>query len=333
MSLPSAKGVSTPAGGGGVMRVLVAGGAGFIGSHVCEELLRRGHEVVCLDNLITGRLENIAELEADRRFSFVREDVTRAPLIEADLILHLASPASPVHYQRFAIETMLANSAGTHRLLAIAADTRARFVFASTSEVYGDPLEHPQSETYWGNVNPHGPRACYDESKRFGEAVTFEYRRKHGVNATVVRIFNTYGPRMNARDGRVVPAFAVAALAGQALPIAGDGLQTRSFCYVSDLVEALLLVAFDASSDGEVFNVGNDHEISMVELARTIARDAGSSEKLAYGPAAADDPARRCPNLTKMRQRYGWTPRISLEEGLRETVAWFRGEAEDRIAA
>jgi len=310
------------------MRVLVAGGAGFIGSHVCEELLLRGHEVVCLDNLITGDIGNVAEIEAHARFSFLREDVTRAPMLEADLILHLASPASPVHYQRFAIETMLANSAGTHRLLGIAADTGARLVFASTSEVYGDPLEHPQRETYWGNVNPNGPRACYDESKRFGEALTFEYRRKHGVNASIVRIFNTYGPRMNQNDGRVVPAFAVAALAGLPLPIAGTGRQTRSFCYVSDLVDALLLVALDRDADGEVFNLGNPQEVSMVELAELIAREAGRDARLAYGPEAADDPSRRRPDLTKLHERYGWEPRVSLADGLRRTVAWFHAEAE-----
>ncbi|HYM15520.1 MAG TPA: NAD-dependent epimerase/dehydratase family protein [Dehalococcoidia bacterium] len=315
------------------MRVLVAGGAGFIGSHVCEKLIARGHEVVCLDNLLTGRLENLAAFEAHPRFSFIREDVSRAPMLEADLVLHLASPASPRQYQRFAIETMLANSAGTHRLLGIAADTGARFVFASTSEVYGDPLEHPQGETYRGNVSPNGPRACYDEAKRFGEALTFEYRRKRGVNATLVRIFNTYGPRMDPDDGRVVPAFAVAALEGRPLPVAGDGRQTRSFCYVSDLVQALLLVALDPAADGEVFNIGNDREVTVLELARSVAREAGHPGHLTFGPAAADDPSRRCPDLTRIRQRYGWQPTISLAEGLRETLAWFRAGVADSVAA
>jgi len=306
------------------MRVLVAGGAGFIGSHVCDELLRRGHDVVCLDSLVTGRIENLADAELSPRFTSLREDVMRAPLLDVDLILHLASPASPVHYQRFPIETMLANSAGTHRLLAIASDVGARFIFASTSEVYGDPLEHPQRESYWGNVNPNGPRACYDESKRFGEALVCEYRRKHGVNASVVRIFNTYGPRMNADDGRVVPSFATAALAGRPLPVAGDGRQTRSFCYVSDLVAGLLLVSLDAEADGDVFNIGSDDEVSMLDLAREVARAAGADETLTFGPAALDDPSRRCPDLTKMRQRYGWRPAISLAEGLRLTVEHFR---------
>lgn len=309
------------------MRVLVAGGAGFIGSHVCEELLLRGHEVVCLDNLITGDIDNVADIEGHPRFSFLREDVTRAPMLEVDLILHLASPASPVHYQRYSIETMLANSAGTHRLLGIAADSGARLVFASTSEVYGDPLEHPQRETYFGNVNPNGPRACYDESKRFGEALTFEYRRKHGVNASIVRIFNTYGPRMNARDGRVVPALIGAALAGLPLPVTGDGRQTRSFCYVSDLVEALLLVALDRDADGQVFNLGNPEEISMIELAAMVAEIAGTDSGLVHLPAAEDDPARRRPDIGRVSERFGWRPRVSLADGLGETVAWFRAGA------
>ncbi len=308
------------------MRVLVAGGAGFIGSHACRELLGHGHEVICLDNLLTGRIANIAELLTDPRFTFVREDVAQAPSLPVDLILHLASPASPVHYQQFPIETMLANSAGTQRLLDLAAEQGARFSFASTSEVYGDPLEHPQKESYWGNVNPIGPRACYDESKRFGEALTTEYRRKHGVNASIVRIFNTYGPRMNVDDGRVVPAFIVAALAGKPLPVHGDGHQTRSFCYVSDLVEGLLLVALDWSADGEVFNIGNPHEVTMLELARQVARITGAGERVVHLPRGLDDPARRCPDIERMRRRYGWQPRAGLAEGLRETVAHFRRE-------
>lgn len=308
------------------MRVLVAGGAGFIGSHVCDALLERGHEVICLDNLLTGRTRNIEHLESHPDFSFLREDVVRAPLLSVDLVLHLASPASPLHYQRFAIETMLANSAGTHRLAALAADVGARFVFASTSEVYGDPLEHPQPESYWGNVNPVGPRACYDEAKRFGEALTTEYRRKHGINASIVRLFNTYGPRMNIDDGRVVPEFAAAALRSQPLPVFGDGRQTRSFCYVSDLVEVLLLVALDASADGEVFNLGNPHEVTMLELAETIASAAGGGCEVAFLPAAEDDPARRRPDISRLRGRYGWAPNVELADGIAATVAYFRDE-------
>jgi dTDP-glucose 4,6-dehydratase/UDP-glucuronate decarboxylase len=308
------------------MRVLVAGGAGFIGSHVCRELLDRGHEVICLDNLATGRLENIGEIESHPAFSFVRADVTRTPFMSVDLILHLASPASPLSYKALPIETMLANSAGTHRLAALAADRGARFVFASTSEVYGDPLEHPQRESYWGNVNPIGARACYDESKRFGEALTFEYRRKHGVNASVVRIFNTYGPRMGIDDGRVVPAFIGAALARRPLPVFGDGLQTRSLCFVSDLVDALLLVALDGNANGRVFNLGNPHEVTMLELAQAVSEVAGGDGRMEFSAAADDDPSRRRPDISRMIERYGWQPRVDLAEGLRETVAYFRGE-------
>lgn len=315
------------------MRVLVAGGAGFLGSHVCDELLVRGHEVVCLDNLLTGRLQNIEHLETDPGFTFLREDVVRAPLLAVDVVLHMASPASPVHYQRFAIETMLANSAGTHRLAALAADVGARFVFASTSEVYGDPLEHPQAETYWGNVNSTGPRACYDESKRFGEALTVEYRRKHRINASIVRIFNTYGPRMDLDDGRVVSAFAAAALRGEPLPIFGDGQQTRSFCYVSDLVDALLLVALDREADGEVLNIGNPHEVSMLELAETVASAAGAGGVVVHLPAAIDDPLRRRPDIARLQARCGWSPRVSLEEGIARTVAYFRAEIAGRAGA
>jgi nucleoside-diphosphate-sugar epimerase len=315
------------------VRVLVAGGAGFIGSSVCRALLARDHETVCLDNLITGSIDNVAGLLDDPRFNFVEANVTQAPLIAADLILHLASPASPVHYKELPIETMLANSAGTHRLLALAEDVGARFVFASTSEVYGDPLEHPQSESYWGNVNPIGARACYDESKRFGEALTFEYRRTRGVNASIVRIFNTYGPRMNIDDGRVVPEFIAAALAGRPLPIFGDGSQTRSFCYVDDLVEALLLVAFDTSADGGVLNAGNPHEVTMLELARAICLACDVPCRIDYLPAADDDPQRRRPDIRRLSSGYGWAPRVDLEQGLAETVAYFRTWREARLKA
>jgi len=309
------------------MRVLVAGGAGFIGSHVCAALVRRGHEAICIDSLVTGRRENVAALEdaaAGGRFAFACCDVTETPALAAELVLHLASPASPVHYQQYPIETMLANSAGTQRLLEVARLNRARFVFASTSEVYGDPLEHPQRESYWGNVNPVGPRACYDESKRFGEALTVEFRRTFGVNASIVRIFNTYGPRMNIDDGRVVPAFVAAALRGERLPVFGDGEQTRSFCYVSDLVDALLLVSLDRDTDGEIFNIGNPHEVTMLELAETIARLSGAAAEVEHLPAAEDDPARRRPDIAKMIERYGWEPRVTLEEGLAQTIAYFR---------
>ncbi len=308
------------------MKVLVAGGAGFIGSHVCEELLTRGHDVVCLDNFVTGNQRNVEHLRDNPSFSITEADVSTAPQIEADLVLHLASPASPVHYKEFPIETMLANSAGTLRLLDIAKAAGARFVFASTSEVYGDPLEHPQKETYWGNVNPIGSRACYDESKRFGEALTFEYWRKLGVNASIVRIFNTYGARMNIDDGRVVPAFISAALEEQRLPLHGEGTQTRSFCYVDDLVAGLLLVAFDRTAEGEVFNIGNPQELTMLQLAAAITKLTGlSADYIEHLPRGADDPERRRPDIAKMRQRFGWEPTINIEDGLRRTIDYFRG--------
>jgi nucleoside-diphosphate-sugar epimerase len=308
------------------MKVLVAGGAGFLGSHLCDALIQRGHEVVCLDNFITGRPENVQHLERHPRFAIVRDDVTRAPLLSVDLIMHLASPASPVHYRQFPVQTMLANSAGTHRLLASAADVGARFILTSTSEVYGDPLEHPQRETYWGNVDPIGLRACYDESKRFGEAITWEYRRVHGVRAAIVRPFNTYGPRMNVDDGRVVPAFIAAALRGDPMTVFGDGTQTRSFCYVDDFIRGLIHVAEDPDADGQVLNIGNPHEITMLELAAAVSVAAGVHCRTERTSASAGDPARRRPDISRMRDRYGWSPRVSLEDGLEATLAYVREE-------
>jgi nucleoside-diphosphate-sugar epimerase len=308
------------------VRILVAGGAGFVGSHVCRTLTEQQHEVVCIDNLISGWMFNIEKLVGLPNFEFIEADVANPPPIaRIDLVLHLASPASPVDYQKHPIETMLANSQGTLRLLDIAVENHARFLFASTSEVYGDPLQHPQTEEYWGNVNPNGPRACYDESKRFGEALTWEYRRKFGVDATIVRIFNTYGPYMKANDGRVVPAFVGAALAGQPLPVHGDGTQTRSFCYVSDLVDGLLRVALDPSADGEVFNLGNPHEVTMLELAQTVMSVSGGYGDIVLKERQQDDPERRRPDITKVRSRYGWGPKVSLEDGLGHTVEYFRG--------
>jgi nucleoside-diphosphate-sugar epimerase len=310
------------------MRVLVAGGAGFIGSHVCRALLNQGHAVVCVDNLLTGKRANISAIEDTPEFAFVEADVCEPPDVEADLYLHLASPASPVHYQAHPIETLHANSAGTTRLLELAARHHGRFLFASTSEVYGDPLEHPQRETYWGNVNPVGPRACYDEAKRFGEALTMAYRDQRGVNASTVRIFNTYGPRMNADDGRVVPAFIAAALAGEPLTVHGTGNQTRSLCYVDDLVEGLLTVAFDRDAAGEVFNLGNPSELTVLEIAHLVLERTGSRADLRFVPRTTDDPERRRPDISKMRTRYGWAPRVPLTEGLDHMIAYFRRAAE-----
>ncbi|HEY8490678.1 MAG TPA: NAD-dependent epimerase/dehydratase family protein [Dehalococcoidia bacterium] len=314
------------------MRVLVAGGAGFLGSHVCAELLRRGHDVVCLDNLLTGQRAHAARLAAHPRCTFVEADAARAPDLAVDLVLHLASPASPADYRRFPLETLRANSAGTERLLELAAAAGARFVFASTSEVYGDPQEHPQRETYPGRVSPTGPRSCYDEAKRFGEALVTAYRRARGVPAAVVRIFNTYGPGMRPDDGRAVPTFVTAALRGRPLPIHGDGAQTRSFCYVTDLVEGLLLVALDPAADGEVLNLGNPEEVTVRELAERVLAVTGGGGGVVHLPPAADDPARRRPDIGRMRARYGWEPRVPLDRGLRETAAAFRAALAARSA-
>jgi nucleoside-diphosphate-sugar epimerase len=309
------------------VRFLVAGGAGFVGSHLCRRLVDEGHGVVCVDNLLTGRLENVEDLVGRPDFAFVEADVTtldRAALPgeDCDVILHLASPASPVDYDRLPLETLAVNSAGTWRLLEIAADAEARMVFVSTSEVYGDPLVHPQPETYWGNVDPIGPRACYDEGKRFGEAAVASFRRARGVRAAIVRVFNTYGPAMRLDDGRVVPAFLSAVLAGRPLPIQGDGTQTRSYMYVSDLVEGIMRVATDADLDGLVLNIGNPHEVTVRELAERLLAIMESSVGVELVPGRAGDPQRRCPDITRIRERYGWEPVVALDDGLRRTVDW-----------
>jgi nucleoside-diphosphate-sugar epimerase len=305
------------------VRFLVAGGAGFVGSHVCRRLCEDGHEVVCLDNLLTGSLANIADLRDRPDFRFVEADAAAAPRIEADIILHLASPASPVDYDRLPLETLRANSLGTWRLLDLAAETGAHLTFVSTSEVYGDPLVHPQPETYWGNVDPIGPRACYDEGKRFGEALLMSMRRVTGVRASIIRVFNTYGPAMRLDDGRVVPEMLAAALDGRPLVVHGDGSQTRSFQFVSDLVAGLLLVACDPASDGEVFNVGNPGEFTIAELAEAILRLTGSASGIVHVEARPGDPQRRRPDISRMRDRFGWEPRVALEDGLRLTADWF----------
>jgi len=309
------------------VRIVISGGAGFIGSHLCERLLREGHEVVCLDNLSTGDAGNVAHLRSEPRFDFRPAEVTE-PLPDvgpADAVFHLASPASPPGYLRRPVETMLANSIGTHRMLELARTSGARFLMASTSEAYGDPLEHPQKETYWGNVNPNGERSCYDESKRFGEAMTFVYRRSMELDARIIRIFNTYGPHSDPDDGRIVPNFISQALRGEPITIYGTGEQTRSLCYVSDLVDGIVRAQFRDGTTGEVFNLGNPDEHTVREYAEIINRMCGGRSEIVNRPfLSADDPQRRRPDITKARTQLGWEPRIGLEEGLAKTIAWFR---------
>jgi dTDP-glucose 4,6-dehydratase len=305
------------------MRTVITGAAGFIGSHLSEALLDRGHTVIGIDNLLTGDLANIAHLR-NRDFEFVRHDVTGHIDIDGpvDFVLHWASPASPIDYLELPIQTLKVGSLGTHNALGLAMHKKARFVLASTSEVYGDPLEHPQKETYWGNVNPIGPRGVYDEAKRFAEAMTLAYHRYHGVDTKIVRIFNTYGPRMRLRDGRAVPAFMSQALTGQDVTVFGDGTQTRSFTYVSDLVDGVIRLM--ESKTNEPVNIGNPHEVTIEEIARTITRLVGSTSKLVYRPLPVDDPKQRRPDITRARTLLGWEPKVDLEEGLLKTVDYFK---------
>jgi len=307
------------------MRVLVAGGAGFIGSSVLRELLARGHEVICLDDFSTGHRRNIEPLLENPAFELIETDVTQAPDVAVEVVLHLASPASPVDYDRLPLETMRANSQGTWRLLEVAREAGATLTYTSTSEIYGDPLVHPQPESYWGNVDPVGPRACYDESKRFGEALITSMRRVHGVRANIVRLFNTYGPRMRPDDGRAIPELVSSALDDRPLTIHGDGSQTRSFCFVTDLVDGLLAVALDRSSDGTILNIGNPHEVTIRELAEVILERSGSSASLQFDPRRPGDPERRRPDISAIQARYGWAPRVGLEDGLDQTIDYFRG--------
>ena len=309
------------------MRFLVSGAAGFIGSHLCDRLLEEGHQVIGVDNLLTGSMANLAHLEGHANFRFLRHDVCLPLQIEERLdgVLHLASPASPRDYLEHPLETLDAGSRGTREMLELARRHRARFLLSSTSECYGDPLVHPQPESYWGNVNPVGPRSCYDEAKRFAEALTTAYRRVHGLRTSIARIFNTYGPRMKLDDGRVVPTFLDQALRGLPLTVYGDGSQTRSFCYVSDLVEGLLRLLF--SREPGPVNLGNPEELSVLEFARRILELTGSNSAIEFRPLPQDDPKRRQPDISKARQALGWAPQVSLEEGLRRTIAWFRAQA------
>ncbi|MEW2345785.1 UDP-glucuronic acid decarboxylase family protein [Streptomyces griseoaurantiacus] len=308
-------------------RALVTGGAGFVGSHLCERLLDQGAEVVCLDNLATGSRGNVAAFEQRSGFRFVRGDVTDPAAVRSlpgafDLVLHFACPASPVDYLRLPLETLEVGSAGTRNALERARRDGARFLLASTSEVYGDPLEHPQTETYWGNVNPIGPRSVYDESKRFAEALVTAHRQVHGTDTAIVRIFNTYGPRMRTGDGRAVPTFIAQALDGMPLTVAGDGGQTRSLCYVDDTVDGVLALAGATGETGPV-NIGGSDEITVLELARRVVELTGSSSRIRFVERPVDDPARRRPDTSRAREVLGWEPRTSWAAGLERTIGWF----------
>ena len=306
------------------MRTLITGGAGFIGSHLCERFLAEGHDVVAVDNLLTGDLANLDPFRANPRFKFIGHDISNPLKIrdKIDNILHFASPASPVDYLEFPIQTLKVGSLGTHNALGLAKHHGARFLLASTSEVYGDPLEHPQTEKYWGNVNPVGIRGVYDEAKRFSESMTMAYHRVHGVNTHIVRIFNTYGERMRLNDGRVLPNFMYQALMGEPLTVYGDGKQTRSFQYVSDLVEGIFRLLF--SEEHDPVNIGNPAEITMLEFADEILKLAGSASKIEHRPLPQDDPKVRQPDITKARAVLGWEPKVGRDEGLKRTMAYFK---------
>jgi UDP-glucuronate decarboxylase len=310
-------------------RVLVTGGAGFLGSHLCERLVARGDDVLCVDNYFTGRRDNIAHLAGQPNFETLRHDVTFPLFVEVDEIFNLACPASPIHYQFDPVQTTKTSVMGAINMLGLAKRTKARVLQASTSEVYGDPTVHPQSEDYRGNVNPLGPRACYDEGKRCAETLFFDYRRQHGAAIKVVRIFNTYGPRMHPRDGRVVSNFIVQALKGEDITVYGDGSQTRAFCFVDDLIEGMLrMMATPEEVIGPV-NLGNPHEIPVRELAERVIAMTGSASRLVFRPLPQDDPLQRCPDIGLAKHLLDWQPTVPLEEGLRRTIAYFRDMLED----
>jgi len=303
---------------------VVTGAAGFLGSHLTDRLLAEGFRVVGMDNLITGNVRNIEHLAGNPDFDFIKHDVTKFIYLpgKVDLIFHFASPASPIDYLQIPIQTLKVSSLGTHNALGLAKEKGATFLIASTSECYGDPLEHPQKETYWGNVNPIGPRGCYDEAKRFAEAMTMAYHRAHGVDTKIVRIFNTYGPRMRLEDGRVVPAFIGQALAGRPLSVFGDGSQTRSFCYVSDLIDGIFKLS--QSSYHEPVNIGNPAEMTILQFAEAILRITGVQLPIEHKPLPQDDPKVRQPDITLAKKLLGWEPKVSFEEGIAKTVAYFR---------
>ncbi len=307
------------------MRTLVTGGAGFLGSHLCERLLRDGHEVVCLDNLFSGKRGNVAHLRGNGNFEMVRHDIVEPILLEVDRIFHLACPASPVHYQYNPVKTIKTSVMGTINMLGLAKRVRARILLTSTSEIYGDPEQHPQTESYWGHVNPIGVRSCYDEGKRVAECLMMDYHRQNNVDIRIVRIFNTYGPRMAINDGRVVSNFCVAALRGEELPIYGDGKQTRSFAYVDDMIDAIVRM-MDAEDVIGPINIGNPDEFTILELASLAIELARSNSKLVFNPARPDDPMRRRPDITLARKHLGWEPKTPLREGLARTMEHFRRE-------
>jgi nucleoside-diphosphate-sugar epimerase len=311
---------------------LVTGGAGFIGSHLCDLLLENNRKVVAVDNFITGSTENIAHLKKNNGFDFIEADVSQPinRFLEKfniiDEIYHLASPASPRGYQDAPIETYLVNSFGTHHLLNLARQKKSKFLFASTSEVYGDPKEHPQKETYWGNVNPRGLRACYDESKRFGEMATTVFGRQFNLQTRIIRIFNTYGPRMDPKDGRVIPNFVGQALNNNPITVYGDGSQTRSFCYVSDMAEGILKVMDGDKANSKVFNIGNPDEYTMLDLAKIIKKTVKCSSKITYKDLPEDDPSRRKPDISKITNEIGWKPKVNFSDGLEKTIAFFESK-------
>ena len=305
---------------------VVTGGAGFLGSHLVDLLLARAHRVVAIDNFVTGAVQNIDHLAGNPHFKFIQLDVTEFIFLHetVDYVWHFASPASPIDYLELPIQTLKVGSLGTHKALGLAKQKGARFLLASTSEIYGDPLVHPQTEDYWGNVNPIGPRGCYDESKRFAEALTMAYHREHGIDTRIVRIFNTYGPRMRLNDGRVVPAFISQALRNKPLSVFGDGSQTRSFCYCSDLIEGIYRLML--SHHAEPVNLGNPHELSVLEFAREIIRVTGSRSRIAFQPLPQDDPKQRRPDITRANNWLRWSPQVPLVDGLKQTVAFFRAK-------
>jgi len=303
---------------------VVTGGAGFLGSHLCDRLLNEGLKVICVDNLLTGNINNLAHLSGNENFSFVKHDVTNYIYLpdRIDFILHFASPASPIDYLRFPIQTLKVGSLGTHKALGLAKEKKARFLLASTSEVYGDPSIHPQSEDYWGNVNPIGPRGVYDEAKRFAEALTMAYYRFHGVETRIARIFNTYGPRMRLDDGRALPAFVGQALRGEVITVFGDGLQTRSFCFVSDLVDGIFKLLM--SNEVEPVNIGNPDEITIKEFAEEVVKLIGTKSNIVYKELPIDDPKVRQPDITKAKKVLGWEPKVDRNEGLKITIEYFK---------